>query len=51
MSKPSVPKVGIKKSTETGEFETKILTKSGWPKTPKETIKLVINIFLDFFPF
>jgi hypothetical protein len=50
-SNPPVPKVEIRKSTTTGEFETKILTKSDWPKTPKETIKMAINFFLNFFPF
>lgn len=51
MSKPSFSKVEIKKSAETGEFKTKFLTKSGWPKTPKETFKMVLNFFLNFFPF
>ena len=54
MSKPSKPpalKMEIKKNAKTGEFETKFLTKSDWPKTPKETIKLIINLFLSFFPF
>lgn len=50
-SKPPAPKVEANKSAKTGEFETKVLTKSDWPKTPKETIKLAINLFLSFFPF
>jgi len=54
MSKPATPpasKVEIKESTKTGEFETKVLTKSGWPNTPKETIKMFVNLILNFFPF
>ena len=50
-SKPAAPKVEIEKSAKTGEFETKVLTKSDWPKTPRETIKMAINFFLNFFPF
>ena len=50
-SKPQAPKVEIKKSAKTGEFETKVLTKSDWPRTPKEAIKMVINFVLNFFPF
>ena len=48
-SNPQAPEVESKKSTKTGK--TEILTKSDWPKTPKETIKMVINFFLNFFPF
>jgi len=48
---PPAPKVEIKKSTKAGEFETEFLAKSGWPKTPKDTIKMVINFILNFFPF
>ncbi len=51
MSTSPAPKIEIKKSAKAGEFETKVLTKSGWPKTAKETIKMVINLFLNFFPF
>lgn len=47
-SNPPAPKVEIKKSTKT---ETKVLTKSDWPKTPKEIAKMVLNFFLNFFPF
>ncbi len=53
MSKPSnppKPKGEIKKSSKTEKLETEFLTKSGWPKTPKETIKMTINFFLNFFP-
>ncbi|MEQ1797504.1 MAG: hypothetical protein ABL872_06100, partial [Lacibacter sp.] len=48
---PEVPKAENKKSTRAGKCETEILAKSGWPKTPKETIKMVINFLLNFFPF
>jgi hypothetical protein len=54
MSKPSktaAPEVEIKKSAATGESEPKFLTKSDYPKTPKQTIKMVVNFFLNFFPF
>lgn len=44
------PKVEIKKSTKTEKFKAEFLTKSDWPKTPKENIKVVINLFLNFFP-
>jgi hypothetical protein len=51
MSKSPAPKEEITKRAKTGEFETKVLIKSDWPKTPKETIKMVVNFFLNFFPF
>ena len=43
--------VGIEKSTKTEKRKAEFLTKSDWPKTPKETIKVVINLLLNFFPF
>lgn len=54
MSKPSThptQQVDPKKTAEAGEFETKVLAKSEWPKTPKETIKMVLNFLSNFFPF
>ena len=50
-SNPQEPKVEIKKSTKTGKSKAEFFTKSDWPKTPKETIKMVINFILNFFPF
>lgn len=51
MSKPSATQSELKKSTTTEKSEVKVLAKSGWPKTPKETIKMAINFILNFFPF
>jgi len=36
-------------SVDKDEFKTRIFKKSEWPKTAKETIKLVLNLFLNFF--
>jgi hypothetical protein len=51
MSKASkqAAKVTGDSSVKTGEFETKFFTKSGSPKTVKETIQLVLNLFLNLF--
>ena len=49
-SKATEPKFETKKSAKTGEFETKILSKSDWPRTAKENIKVVLNIVLNLFP-
>ncbi len=47
-SKLPAPKVEIEKNATTEKLETEFLTKSGWPKTPKETIKMLLNFFANF---
>ncbi|MES2649263.1 MAG: hypothetical protein V4717_20460 [Bacteroidota bacterium] len=47
-SKPTATKPATGKDAETGKLETELLTKSGWPKTPKETIKMLLNFFANF---
>ena len=47
-SKQPTQKAGIDKSSKPGEFKTKVFTKSDWPKTSKETIKLVMNVVFNF---
>lgn len=34
---------------KTEESATKVLAKSGYPKTIKENIKLFLNLFINFF--
>ena len=41
--------VTSKSSIDKDEFKTKIFKKSDSPKTAKETIKLVLNLFLNLF--
>lgn len=48
-TKPSEVMVTSKSSFGKDEFKTKLLKKSDSPKTAKETIKLVINLFLNLF--
>jgi hypothetical protein len=48
-SKQTRYKVKINERAETDEFKAKVFVKSGWPKTPKETIKLIVSTFLNFF--
>lgn len=48
-SKQPTQKVEINESAKTDEGKAKVFVKSDWPKTPKETIKLVVNTFLNFF--
>ena len=48
-SKQPVQKVRINESTKTDEFKAKVFAKSDWPKTPKETIKLFVSFFANFF--
>ena len=45
--KSSSPGTGNK--TTDKEFATKLFAKSDWPKTPKETIKMIFNLFVNFF--
>ena len=46
-SKPAVQQAEGNRNAKTGEFETKVFAKSGHPKTLKETIKLVLNLFVN----
>jgi hypothetical protein len=46
-TKPPAQQVGDSESAGTGEFETKLFAKSDYPKTVKETIKLLLNIFVN----
>ncbi len=48
MIKKSKLKVNINNSTKTDEFATKIFTKSGYPKTVGDNIKLVLNFLFNF---
>lgn len=48
-SKLPAPKVNINSDAKADEFATKIFAKSGSPKTVKETIKLALNLFVNFF--
>ena len=48
MSKSQAQKVEIKKSDKTDEFKTKVLVKSGRPKSFKEAIKMVVTTILNF---
>jgi hypothetical protein len=41
-------KVEIDKPATTEERKTKVFVKSGWPKTPKEAVKVVVNFILNF---
>lgn len=52
MSKATKPLGAIvtsKSSVGKDEFKTELLKKSDSPKTAKETIKLVLNLFLNLF--
>lgn len=41
--------VTVKGSVDKDEFKTGIFKKSSWPKTARETIKLILNLFLNLF--
>ncbi len=47
-SKLPAPKVNISSDAKADDFATKVFAKSGSPKTIKETIKLVLNLFINF---
>lgn len=49
-AKPQPQEAENKTSTETGEFKTKVLAKSDWPKTPWETCKFLLSTILNFLP-
>ena len=48
-SKQSTQKVDIEKSAKTEESKAKVFAKSDWPNSPKEFIKLVGSMVLNFF--
>lgn len=48
-TKPRIAKTEINKNVKTGEFETKVFSKSDSPKTLRENLKLALNVFLNFF--
>lgn len=39
----------MKNGAKAEEPGAKVFAKSGWPKTPKDIIKLVLSTFLNFF--
>ena len=47
-SKVTDPNIAGEKSVKTDEFAIKAFAKSGYPKTVKDNIKLVINFFINF---
>jgi hypothetical protein len=47
-SKLPATKLEIEKNAATGKLEPEFLSKSGWPKTTKETIKMLLNFFVNF---
>ena len=47
-SKLAKSKISTDTSAKTEESTTKIFTKSDYPKTVKDNIKLVINFFINF---
>lgn len=47
--KLQVPKPTVNTNAAADEFETKVFAKSDSPKTVKDTIKLVLNLFINFF--
>ena len=47
-SKLAKSKITTDTGTKAEEFATKIFTKSDYPKTVKDNIKLVINFFINF---
>ena len=50
MSKQSsVPETGTGSRSTDRKSATKLFAKSDWPKTPKETIKMILNLFVNFF--
>ncbi len=48
-SKLPAPKPTVNTSAASDEFETKVFAKSDSPKSVKDTIKLVLNLFINFF--
>ena len=41
--------VNVSSGTKTGDFSAKVFTKSDYPKTLKENIRLFLNLFINFF--
>ncbi len=48
-SKPQEPKISHGGNEDKDEFKTKVFVKSGYPKTWKENIKVLLNLFINFF--
>lgn len=42
-------KPGAVSSKKNSEFKTKVFSKSDHPATARETVKLVLNLFVNFF--
>jgi hypothetical protein len=49
--KQSGKPAAINQQDKKKDSKTALLTKSDYPKTPKQTLKLIVNLIINFFPF
>lgn len=48
-SKLPESKITVNSGVRSEEFVTKVFAKSDYPKTVKENIKVILNLFINFF--